>query len=449
MTKYHLLVVDDDVNRCKMLEYKLKKADYKVTYSTSPKTALEIFNRENIDLVISDIRMGEMTGIELLRELKKIDPLVIVILITAYGKDAELLLNALRSDAFDFLEKVEDIDLLSSIIERGIKSREEKIGFAYLKNIQTAKSESEFIGENKKIRDILKVVKNVAPTDSTALITGESGTGKEIIAKMIHNLSKRRDNNFISFNCAAINANLIESELFGYKKGAFTGAYTNKDGLFKVADKGTIFLDEIAEMDTNMQAKLLRVIQEREITPIGSTESIPVDVRIISATNKNIEEEVKNNKFRLDLFYRLNVIRIDIPPLRERKEDIQQIFNYYVDKYSARYSRKISKINADVYGKLERYKWPGNVRELMNVIERIMVIKNDNEIKADDLSMIDLSSGGDKECDMKIDTLENMEKVMIKRVLKKRENDKKAAAKDLGINLSTLYRKIAQYRIED
>ncbi|MGE3062865.1 MAG: sigma-54-dependent transcriptional regulator [bacterium] len=449
MTKYHLLVVDDDINRCKMLEYKLKKADYKVTYSTSPKTALEIFNRENIDLVISDIRMGEMTGIELLKELKKIDPLVNVILITAYGKDAELILSALRNDAYDFLEKVEDIDLLTSIIERAIKSREEKIGFAYLRNVQTVKNEVEFVGDDKKIREIIKVVKNVAPTDSTALVTGESGTGKEIIAKMIHNLSKRRDNNFISFNCAAINANLIESELFGYKKGAFTGAYTNKEGLFKVADKGTIFLDEIAEMDTNMQAKLLRVIQEREITPIGSTDSMAVDVRIISATNKNIEEEVRNNKFRLDLFYRLNVIRIDIPPLRERGSDIPMIFNYYVDKYSTRYSKKITKINADVYDKLKNYRWPGNVREMMNVIERIMVIKTDSIIKTDDLSMIDLSANESGDSGRELDTLENMEKKMIFLALKKTNNDKKTAAKILGINYSTLYRKLNQYGIKD
>ncbi len=448
MTKYHILVVDDDINRCKMLEYKLKKADYKVTYSTSPKNAVEIFNRENIDLVISDIRMQEMTGIELLKELKKIDPLVNVILITAYGKDAELILSALRNDAFDFLEKVEDIDLLTSIIERAMKSREEKIGFAYLKNTETVKNEVDFIGEDKKITDILKMVKSVSPTDSTALITGESGTGKEIIARMIHNLSKRRENNFISFNCAAINANLIESELFGYKKGAFTGAYTNKDGLFKVADKGTIFLDEIAEMDTNMQAKLLRVIQEREITPLGSTDSISVDVRIISATNKDIEQEVKNNKFRLDLFYRLNVIRIDIPPLKERKKDIPQIFNFYVDKFSCRYGRKIHKINADVYDKLQKYNWPGNVREMMNIIERIMVIKTDGIIRAEDLSMIDLVSREQVPSGMKVDTLENAEKEMIKMVLAKVSNDKKEAAKILGINLSTLYRKLNQYNLE-
>lgn len=448
MSKYHLLVVDDDINRCRMLEYKIKKGGYKVTYTTDPKEALSIFSKENIDVVISDIRMGKMNGLELLEELKKADPLINVILITAFGKDENLLLKALRKGAFDFLEKVEDIDILMNIIERAIKDRDIKINFNYLVKKNMEASVSEFVGKDEKILNIINTVKNIAGTESTVLITGESGTGKEIVAQMIHRLSSRNENNFVSFNCAAINTNLIESELFGHKKGAFTGAYTNKDGLFKVANNGTIFLDEIAEMETNMQAKLLRVIQEKEITPIGSTDSIPIDSRIIAATNKDIDEEVQAGRFRLDLFYRLNVIRIDIPALRERKDDIKILFDYYIEVLSKKYGKKINRISDSVYDKLYNYDWPGNVRELINIVERILVIKNDSTIAPDDIPFNNAAGRKSaKTYGIEIETIDRMEKKLIEKVLSSTA-DKKEASKILGINLSTLYRKMKYYDIK-
>lgn len=446
MIKYHILVVDDDKNRCKMLDYKLKKSGYKVTYTTSPGKALDIFSAENIDVVVSDIRMGEMTGIELLRELKTIDPLINVILITAYGKDSELLLEALRGGAFEFLEKIEDIDLLNSIIEKAIKDRQVKINFNYYKDKYDVDEKPMFLGEHQSVKEIKSMIMNIAPTDSTVLITGESGTGKEIVAKMIYKYSNRKNASFVSVNCAAINENLLESELFGHKKGSFTGAYTNKDGLFKVANEGTIFLDEIAEMDTSMQVKLLRVIQEKEITPIGSVETIPVDVRIIAATNKDIEKEVENNRFRTDLFYRLNVIRLDIPPIRERKSDIRMLFDYYIEQFAAKYSKSIEKISDDVYRKLEHYDWPGNVRELINIAERMIVIKQDSKIAASDIPVdIGTNKFNEEITSEEIPTIEGMERNLIERALERASGDKKEAAEKLGIDLSTLYRKLKSY----
>lgn len=449
---YHIMVVDDDINRCKMLDYKIRKAGYKVTYTTEPLKAIDIFREENIDAVVSDIRMSDMGGIELLGELKKIDPLINVILITAYGKDASLILEALRKGAYEFIEKIDDIDLLMNIIVRAIEDREIKIYYRYYKEQSGQNTGTKLIGKNKNIQEIIETVKNIARTDSTVLITGESGTGKEIVAKMIHNCSERAERNFISVNCAAINSNLLESELFGYKKGAFTGAYTNKDGLFKVANNGTLFLDEIAEMEPAMQAKLLRVIQEKEITPIGSTETIPVNVRIVSATNKDIEEEVKKGNFRMDLFYRLNVIRIDILPLRERREDIREIFDHYIEEFSIRYGKLIRKVHPDVYKKLENYDWPGNVRELMNVIERLIVIQKDDQILPKDIPL-DISNNErrnkpNEELPMS-GTLQEMEMRMIIKALELERGDKKAAAAKLGINLSTLYRKLKNYGIEE
>ncbi|HAF08097.1 MAG: sigma-54 dependent transcriptional regulator [bacterium] len=449
MNKFHILIVDDDLNRCRVLDYKLKKFGYKTTYTTNPKDALEKFKDENIDLVISDIKMQEMSGIELLKKLKEIDPLVNVILITAFGKTQELLLDALRNGAFDFLEKVEDSDYLIEIVERGLKNRDEKLNYLYLKEKASFEIPSEFVGEDEKIKKILKNINDISKSDSTVLITGESGTGKELIARMIHNNSKRRDKNFVSFNCAALNPNLIESELFGYKKGAFTGAYTNKDGLIKVADMGTLFLDEISEMNVSLQAKLLRVLQEREVVPVGSTDPIPVDVRIISATNKNIDEEVKKNNFRLDLFYRLNVIRIDLPPLRERKDDIPKLFDFYVDFYSKKMGKVIKRIDPSVYDILKEYSWPGNVRELMNIVERIIVIKDNSEIKKSDIPQLSILKVQQPSNGFIPKKIEDVEKKLIEDTLKFYNYDKKKASIALGINISTLYRKIKDYRIDE
>ncbi len=449
MNEYHLLVVDDELNRCKMLDYKLRKAGYKVSFTTSPVKSIDIFKSENIDLVITDIRMGEMGGIQLIKELKNIDPLINVILITAYGKDINLLHSALRCGAFEFLEKIDDIDILLNIIEKAIHDRKMKQNYTFYKEKYIESKENILIGEDEKIKNIKEIIKSVAPTDSTVLITGESGTGKEIVARMLHDQSTRRNENFVIVNCAAINENLLESELFGHKKGSFTGAYTNKDGLFKVAHKGTIFLDEIAEMPASMQVKLLRVIQEKEITPIGSVETIPVDVRIITATNKIIEQEIDENRFRSDLFYRINVIRIDMPSLRERRNDIKILFDHYIAEYAKKYGKKIDLINDNVYKKLINYDWPGNVRELINIIERILVIKSDGHISAKDILINDsikLSRTGSKEIDDEsICSLEKMEQQMIRKALSSVNGDKKKAAEILGVNVSTLYRKMKKY----
>ncbi len=449
MNDNHILIVDDDLNRCKMLDYKLKKSGYRVSFTVNPVEAIDIFKAENIDVVISDIRMQEMGGIELLNELKNIDPMINVILITAYGRTSDMLLEALRGGAFEFLEKIEDIDILTGIIEKALKDREIKLNYSYYKEQYNEGEKNILVGKDKKIEEIRNIVKSISATDSTVLITGESGTGKEIIARMVHNQSNRKNHNFVSVNCAAINENLLESELFGHKKGSFTGAYTNKDGLFKVAHKGTIFLDEIAEMSTSMQVKLLRAIQEREICPIGSVESIPIDVRIVTATNKDIEKEVSAGRFRNDLFYRINVIRINLPPLRERCEDISLLFDYYLDKYLKRYNKKIKLVDDSVYMKLKKYSWPGNIRELMNIIERVIVIKQNDTIYAEDI-LIDSNENTDNHISVdyaneNLSSLEQMEIEMINKALTMNNDDKKKASKMLGINLSTLYRKLKKY----
>lgn len=368
-----ILIIDDEKSLLEVLSLFFEKKGYKVEVAETATEGLE--KLEGVDLIISDIKLPDIDGISLLERLKKSDPEIPVVLITAYAsaKDA---VKALKLGAEDYIIKPFDMDELLIVVEKALKRKSLEREVAYLKRkIKEEDAFSNFIGKSRKIQEIIKLVKRVAPKDVTVLLEGESGTGKELLAQIIHTLSERANKPFVSLNCAAIPEGLLESELFGHVKGAFTGAYSDKKGLFEIAEGGTVFLDEVSEMSPMMQVKLLRFLQEKKLRRVGGDREIHVNVRIIAATNKNLEELVKTGKFREDLFYRLDVVRITLPPLRERKEDIPLLVNHFIRKYSQKFSKRIRGITKEALAALEKYSWPGNVRELENVIERAVVLE--------------------------------------------------------------------------
>ncbi|RKX71057.1 hypothetical protein DRP43_02825, partial [candidate division TA06 bacterium] len=383
---------------------------------------------EKIDLFISDVKMPMMDGIDFLKKAKKINPDIKGILMTAFGS-IEGVIEGFREGAADFLIKPFSLDELYERIKR-VES----------KPITSVESEGEkIIFASDEMKNVLDLVGNIARTDTTVIIYGETGTGKELIAKRIHRLSHRSKGKFLTVNCAALPENLLESELFGYKKGAFTGAYKDKVGLLKVANGGTFFMDEISEMPMSLQAKLLRVLQEKEITPIGGHLPEKIDVRIIVATNKNLKIMVDKNLFREDLYYRLNVIPINIPPLRERERDIQILVEYFTEKYSKKYNMTKPNIDKRAIKKFKKYNWPGNIRELENIIERMIIMG----VEAGTFPLIEEAT---KEGNIK--GIKEQEIELIRHTLERTGGNKKKTAEILGIDYSTLYRKIKRYGIE-
>lgn len=370
-----ILVVDDDLSIRNMLNIVLKGSGYGVTTEASAESALKRLQNEFFDLIISDIKMPGISGIELLKKIKTLQPEIPVIMITAFAS-ANDAVEAMKLGAEDYITKPFNLDELKLIIEKSLYKKNIEIENIKLKSQLTEKEKFDnIVGKNHQMLKIYELIDTISQTDSTVLITGESGTGKELIARAIHNKSPRSDKEFISINCGALPENLLESELFGHIKGAFTDAYKDKEGLFELADGGTILLDEIAEMSQKMQVKLLRAIQERKIRRVGSNKEIKVDVRIISATNKDLMESMKNNEFRSDLFYRLNVISINIPPLRERKDDIPLLLNYFLEYYNKRFNRNIEGFEKDILALFMQYSWPGNIRELENFVERAVALE--------------------------------------------------------------------------
>lgn len=370
-----ILVIDDDPSIRNMLEIVLKKGGYDVTCTESGKSALEKLKKETFELIISDIKMPDITGIDLLKKIKAINPEIPVILITAFAS-ANDAVEAMKLGAEDYVTKPFNLDELRIIIHRALYKRSMEKENVQLKSRLTEKEKFEnIVGKNQKMLEIFEMIDTISQTDSTVLIIGESGTGKELISKAIHNKSERSGCKFISINCGALPENLLESELFGHTKGAFTDAHKDKKGLFEVADKGTLFLDEIGEMSPKMQVKLLRALQERKIRKVGGSEEIEVDVRIISATNKDLTESIKTGDFRTDLFYRLNVISINVPPLRERKDDIPLLLEYFLRFFNKKFNRKIEGFEKDALDIFINYPWPGNIRELENVIERSVALE--------------------------------------------------------------------------
>ena len=375
-----ILVVDDDQSVRNMLSIILKKEGYRVEEAEGGGVALKKLKSGSFDLVISDIKMPDINGIDMLKKIKAIVPELPVIMITAFASTNDAV-EAMKQGAEDYVMKPFNLDELRIIIRRSLdKVHIVQENLDLREKLTEKKRFKDIVGTNPKMVKIFEIIDTIAQTDSTVLITGESGTGKELIARAIHNKGRRENQKFVSINCGALPENLLESELFGHKKGAFTDAYQDKEGLFELADKGTLFLDEIAEMSQNMQVKLLRAIQERIIRRVGGNLEIKIDVRIIAATNQNLAASIQNGDFRKDLYYRLNVISIEVPPLRHRREDIPVLMNYFLAQYNQVMNKNISGFSTDVSKLFLQYPWPGNVRELENFIERAVALEKGDYI---------------------------------------------------------------------
>ena len=384
MTKRaRILIVDDERSIRELLEIFLKKEGFQVTSAYNAEEGLTKVKNGEFDLIVSDIKMADMSGIDLLREVRANGFNGQFILLTAFAS-AETAIQALKMGAFDYILKTENfIEELKLVVLSALESRRLREENTYLRReFRKVHGMGNLIGKSNKMQDLFKMIEVVSATNSTVLLTGESGTGKELVAKAIHLNSPRAEDAFVSVNCGAFTESLLESELFGYVRGAFTGATGNKKGLFEVADKGTMFLDEVGDTSLAMQVKLLRVVQERTLRRVGGTEEIPVDVRIIAATNRDLSEMVAANQFREDLFYRISVIPLELPPLRHRRDDIPLLAGYFLNRLNETMGKKIERITEEALKKLETYEWPGNVRELENAMERAFILETSNELTA-------------------------------------------------------------------
>jgi two-component system response regulator PilR (NtrC family) len=381
-----VLIVDDERSIRELLDIFLKKEGFIVASAASAEEALTQIRTSDFDLVISDIKMGDMTGIEFLRQLRSTTFNGQFILLTAFAS-AETAIQALKMGAFDYILKTENfMEELKLVVHSALENRRLREENTYLRReFKKVHGMGNLIGKSKKMQELFKMIEVVSGTNSTVLITGESGTGKELVAKAIHLNSPRAEESFVSVNCGAFTETLLESELFGYVKGAFTGAAANKKGLFEVADKGTIFLDEVGDTSSAMQVKLLRVLQERTLRRVGGTEEIPVDVRIIAATNRDLSEMVAENQFREDLFYRISVIPLELPPLRYRRDDIPLLADHFLMKLNTSMGKRIDRVSDEALKKMETYDWPGNVRELENAMERAFILETSGELSAQHL----------------------------------------------------------------
>ena len=448
----NILVIDDDQGMREFLEILLIREGYEVASASGGKEAIGLCKKHKFDLAITDLKMPRVNGIDVLKSIKEISPKTMVILITAYAS-GETAVTAMKEGAYDYLEKNFDVEELKAVIKDALSKKGIKEEDAlFMKDAEDALSFGNMIGKSKGMLKVYSLVKKVADTTANILITGESGTGKELVAKAIHENSSRKDKLFVVINCGGIPENLLESELFGYMKGSFSGAYADKPGLFELAHRGTIFLDEIGELPQFLQVKLLRVVQEKTFRRIGGTEDIKVDARIISATNQDLEQKVKNSSFREDLYYRLNVIPVKIPPLRERNEDIPLLTSYFIEKYSKEFEKEIKKISPYALRLLMQYPFPGNVRELENIIERSVALETTNIILPENLVMpetgeIDentaLNAGIPDEGINLNDELARIEMLLIKKALQKANGSKTKAAKYLNISFDSL-----RYRLE-
>ena len=446
-----ILVVDDEDIIRESLSYILNKEKYDVDEAANGKIAFDMLKDKSYDLVITDLEMPEMKGIELLEEIKKLNVQTNTIVITAYGS-VDTAIAALRSGASDYILKPVEFDELLIKVKKLFEIRELHLENRILrKELQREYDYTNIIGKSPAITQIFEMIKTVSDTDSTVLISGNSGTGKELVAKALHYNSKRSNRPFIALNCGAISENLIESELFGHKKGAFTGAISDKEGFIKAAEGGTLFLDEISEMPPQLQVKLLRAIQEKEYTPVGTTVSLPVSVRFIASTNRNLQEQVAQGKFRDDLYYRLNVIEIHLPSLKERESDIPLLVDFFLDKYRKQMNKNILGISNDAMRALMNHEWKGEIRELENVMERAVIFCNEDFINVKHLPMqfqsetgpTDFSPSGSLD-----ESVRRFEKEIITRALESNEFNKEKTAETLQVGLSTLYRKMKELNIQ-
>jgi two-component system response regulator HydG len=449
--KSRILVVDDEESHRIMLRAVLKEEGYDVSEASDGADAVKAVEQEPFDLILLDIRMRTMDGIEALSEIRKISPLVPVLIMTAYAS-VKTAVEALKAGAFEYLTKPLDIEELKILIEKALELyhlRAENI--ALKERLGDRFNFSKIIGRSPKMKEVFGTLSLVAPTDATVLILGESGTGKELVANSIHHNSLRAGQPFIKVSCAALPETLLEGELFGHEKGAFTGAIARREGRFQLAHRGTIFLDEVGEMSVTTQTKLLRVLQEKEFEPLGSTRTVKTDVRVIAASNKDLEREVKEGRFREDLFYRLNVVPVSLPPLRERKEDIPALAAYFFALYRDKNHKELRDISGKAMDLLTRYDWPGNIRELENSIERAVILARGEIIAPADLPPIIQALSRDREIQgLNLPSgisLQEVEKALILKTLEDTGGNRSRAAEILGINRRTLQNKLKEYGI--
>ncbi len=452
-----ILIVDDEKNYLTILTAILEEEGFEVLTALSGQEALEIQKTSDVDLVLTDMKMPVMDGIELLEHIKAIDPELPVVMMTAHGT-VDKAVEAMQKGAYSYILKPFDNQRLIIYVKKAISVFQVIKENRRLRNtVESQYSFGNIIGKSKPMQDVFETIQKVAPSSATVLIEGESGTGKELVAKSIHFNSSRRNRPYVAVNCSALAESLLESELFGHERGAFTGAVAMKKGRFELADSGSLFLDEIGELSPNLQVKLLRVLQEKVIERVGGVRPLAVDIRIIVATNKNLKEEMVRGRFREDLFYRLNVVHIVLPSLKERKEDIRLLVNHFIDKYSSERKSDIpvSGVDQQVDRLFYDYSWPGNVRELENVIERVMILCPGDTIRVSDLPK------GFKDnvhntlhlegipADAKLyDTLAMIEKALIERALKMTNNVQAHAAELLGIGKSGLNQKLKKYNLD-
>jgi two-component system response regulator PilR (NtrC family) len=449
--KNRILVVDDEKSMREFLDILLGQAGYIVTLAENGEAACDILDEKEFDLVITDIRMKDIDGIGVLKKAKSIDPDIKVVLISAFAT-AQTAVEAMKEGAYDYIPKPFKVEEFKRIVSEAIKTKS-TMGSHEKSSLKSPYYFGSLVGESSQMKKVYDLIKKVSQTKTNILISGESGTGKELAAKAIHDLSPRNENPFVVINCAGLPESLIESELFGYRKGAFTGANTDKEGLFDVADGGTVFLDEIGELTPPIQVKLLRVIQERTFTAVGGTDQKRIDVRFISATNQDLETAVMKQKFREDLYFRLNVIHIAMPPLREREGDLQLLAQVFIEKYSKELGKEVKKISAYAMDILSQYSFPGNVRELENIIERSVALETSNIVLPESLTLSNFRKEPAKQDRRRFDlgpegikldqALSEIEKDYILRAIKISRGSKQRAADLLGINMRSL-----RYRME-
>ena len=447
--KASVRVVDDDAGMREMLVARLTTRGFRVVAAASGGEAIEVIQRDDVEVVVSDVNMKNMDGVDLCKRVLEHRPQLPVILITAFGS-MELAIQAIRAGAYDFLPKPFEIDQLVLAIERGATLSRLKEEVQRLRRAVAPLGFGTLIGESPKMTELYAVLGKVAESLVPVLIAGESGTGKELVARAIHDAGPRKDGPFIALNCAAMPPQLLESELFGHEKGAFTDARTAKPGLFIAASHGTIFLDEIGELPLEMQPKLLRALQEHSVRPVGGTSEVPFDARVIAATNRNLETMVEERTFREDLYFRINVLQVDLPPLRDRGGDVLVLARHFLDRIAARAQKRIIGFSPEAAQKIMAYAWPGNVRELENCIERAVALASFDHLAVGDLpekvrafrsSQLVLSS----EDASTLVTLEELEQRYVARVLESVTGNKAAAARILGIERKTLYRMLERW----
>ncbi len=448
-SKNVILIVDDDRTHRIMLQTLFAGWGYSTVEADDGDTAIEKVRKQPFDLILMDVRMIRVSGLEALTKIKALNPAIPIIIMTAYSS-VESAVEALKNGAYDYLTKPLNFDELRFTMERAMEHKQLSEENRLLRESLSSRFDRQnIIGRSEAIVKLMETVAQVAPSDATVLLTGESGTGKELIAGSIHFNSPRKRGSFVKINCAAITETLLESELFGHEKGAFTGANRRKEGKFHQADGGSLFLDEISEMSLAMQSKLLRVLQELEITRVGGEEVIKVDVRVIAATNKDLLQEIGAGRFREDLFYRLNVITLNVSPLRERKEDIPLLAQHFLKIFAEKNHKKIRGFTPRAMDSLLKYEWPGNVRELMNTIERGVVLSRSEYLDEDDISLLvkdeDETSLQDEMSGNL--PLEEVEKVAILKMLELVEGNKSEAARRLGITRKTLHKKLRKYEV--